>query len=315
GVLAARGFIRVRCGSCGHERLVPFSCRRRGWCPSCGGRRMSGCECKPDRAQPLRNGGDGRASRRPRLPDCPCPAVGAFDSICVALPPGLRLRSAERCLESFCVSCCREHSPPTEGDLIAIERNQSTYQKMPTLVLYELALSGHSPVTVTARQYSEQEHFALRGGLMQPQIAFCSRCRGMRVGWNQRYVLHSLRCRQWRRHSSRLFGLMFLTAVVFLAFPQPSKTVDSIDEATALPEQQAIIQNKVVQVSGPVVRSIEAFLTSHKIPGADLKRLAQAIVAGAKKHDLDPRLIASVVIVESRGNPFAISGKDAIGVM
>src|SRR5438094_4348604 len=41
GVLAARGFIRVRCGSCGHERLVPFSCRRRGWCPSCGGRRMA----------------------------------------------------------------------------------------------------------------------------------------------------------------------------------------------------------------------------------------------------------------------------------
>ena len=150
---------------------------------------------------------------------------------------------------------------------------------------------------------------------MQPQIAFCSRCRGMRVGWNQRYVLHSLRCRQWRRHSSRLFGLMFLTAVVFLAFPQPSKTVDSVDEATALPEQEAIVQNKVVQVSGPVVRSIEAFLTAHKIPGADLKRLAQAIVAGAKKHDLDPRLIASVVIVESRGNPFAISGKDAIGVM
>ena len=41
GVLAARGFIRVHCSSCGHDRLVPFSCRRRGWCPSCGGRRMA----------------------------------------------------------------------------------------------------------------------------------------------------------------------------------------------------------------------------------------------------------------------------------
>jgi ribosomal protein S27E len=40
GILA-RGFIRVRCESCGHDRLVPFSCRRRGWCPSCGGRRMA----------------------------------------------------------------------------------------------------------------------------------------------------------------------------------------------------------------------------------------------------------------------------------
>jgi hypothetical protein len=40
GVLA-RGFIRVRCASRSHDRLVAFSCRRRGWCPSCGGRRMA----------------------------------------------------------------------------------------------------------------------------------------------------------------------------------------------------------------------------------------------------------------------------------
>ena len=38
-------------------------------------------------------------------------------------------------------------------------------------------------------------------------------------------------------------------------------------------------------------------------------------MASAKKYDLDARLIASVTIVESRGNPFAISGKDAIGIM
>ena len=40
GVLA-RGFARVRCGDCAYERLVPFSCKGRGFCPSCGGRRMS----------------------------------------------------------------------------------------------------------------------------------------------------------------------------------------------------------------------------------------------------------------------------------
>jgi Putative transposase/Transposase zinc-binding domain len=38
GVLA-RGFARVRCGACGHELLVPFSCKRRGICPSCTARR------------------------------------------------------------------------------------------------------------------------------------------------------------------------------------------------------------------------------------------------------------------------------------
>ena len=35
------GCIRVGCERCGFERLVAFSCMRRGFCPSCVGRRMS----------------------------------------------------------------------------------------------------------------------------------------------------------------------------------------------------------------------------------------------------------------------------------
>lgn len=34
------GFLKVRCEKCHHERLVAFSCKRRGFCPSCGARRM-----------------------------------------------------------------------------------------------------------------------------------------------------------------------------------------------------------------------------------------------------------------------------------
>jgi hypothetical protein len=40
GVLA-HGFVRVRCGDCASERLVPFSCKGRTICPSCCGRRMT----------------------------------------------------------------------------------------------------------------------------------------------------------------------------------------------------------------------------------------------------------------------------------
>src|SRR5210317_206604 len=29
------GFLRVRCESCHDEKLVAFSCKRRGFCPSC----------------------------------------------------------------------------------------------------------------------------------------------------------------------------------------------------------------------------------------------------------------------------------------
>jgi hypothetical protein len=40
GVLAG-GFARLHCGSCGLGHLVPFSCKGRGFCPSCGERRMA----------------------------------------------------------------------------------------------------------------------------------------------------------------------------------------------------------------------------------------------------------------------------------
>jgi ribosomal protein S27E len=35
------GFLRVRCTDCHAEQLVAFSCKRRGFCPSCGTRRMA----------------------------------------------------------------------------------------------------------------------------------------------------------------------------------------------------------------------------------------------------------------------------------
>ncbi len=40
GILAY-GFMRARCGDCGHNFLLAFSCKRRGLCPSCATRRMA----------------------------------------------------------------------------------------------------------------------------------------------------------------------------------------------------------------------------------------------------------------------------------
>ena len=39
GVLA-HGFARFECDDCGYDHLVALSCKARGLCPSCGGRRM-----------------------------------------------------------------------------------------------------------------------------------------------------------------------------------------------------------------------------------------------------------------------------------
>jgi hypothetical protein len=38
--LLEHGFLRVKCSSCRFEHLVAFSCKLRGFCPSCGARRM-----------------------------------------------------------------------------------------------------------------------------------------------------------------------------------------------------------------------------------------------------------------------------------
>ena len=40
GILA-HGFLRLGCDTCKKDLLVPFSCKRRGFCPSCAGRRMA----------------------------------------------------------------------------------------------------------------------------------------------------------------------------------------------------------------------------------------------------------------------------------
>jgi len=39
--MLAFGFARVYCAGCKREELVAFSCKGRGFCPSCGGRRMA----------------------------------------------------------------------------------------------------------------------------------------------------------------------------------------------------------------------------------------------------------------------------------
>jgi hypothetical protein len=40
GILA-HGFLRLGCDTYQHEMLLAFSCKRRGFCPSCAGRRLA----------------------------------------------------------------------------------------------------------------------------------------------------------------------------------------------------------------------------------------------------------------------------------
>jgi soluble lytic murein transglycosylase-like protein len=63
------------------------------------------------------------------------------------------------------------------------------------------------------------------------------------------------------------------------------------------------------------INSIDSLLKKFNVDDARRQRVAQAIVRSSHTHNLDARLVASILIVESHGNPFAISRSDAVGIM
>jgi hypothetical protein len=148
---------------------------------------------------------------------------------------------------------------------------------------------------------------------MQP-IAFCNRCRGMRVGWNRRYVAHCVTCKEWWSRTAKLLVLLVLVSILTLAFSTPDALVFS-DENSGKTFKEAGLQLPLLASVDPAIKSMEAFLERYKVDGGQRGRIAAAIVHSGRKNDVDPRLIASIMIVESRANPFAISGADAVGIM
>jgi Transglycosylase SLT domain len=143
---------------------------------------------------------------------------------------------------------------------------------------------------------------------MRTRIAFCNRCLGMRVGWNLRYVAHCFVCKKWLRYSSELVGAVIFTSALLFALPEP--VVPAPSKLTSIRPEPA-----AGPTISPTVRSVADFLRRHEVREASRARLAESIVSSATKYDLDPKLIASITVIESRGNPFAISSKAAVGVM
>src|SRR5262245_30148768 len=127
-------------------------------------------------------------------------------------------------------------------------------------------------------------------------IAFCSRCRGMRVGWNERYVWHCLTCKEWITTSSKLLMVTVLLVVFIFGLPTPGAFVFSGD-GIQQPVQKAGFEVPTVSVIDPAVGSIETLLKGYGVDEAHRGRVALSVVRSARRHNLDPRLIASIVIV------------------
>jgi soluble lytic murein transglycosylase-like protein len=109
--------------------------------------------------------------------------------------------------------------------------------------------------------------------------------------------------------------LSFLLSIFIFAFPTPGGfglPELTADEAVAAPPAQPPAMAPVPRAA---LAPVEALLERYDVDKESLERVARAVLRSSRKHDVDPRLVTSIVIVESRANPFAISVSDSIGIM
>jgi soluble lytic murein transglycosylase-like protein len=137
----------------------------------------------------------------------------------------------------------------------------------------------------------------------------------MKVGWNRQYILHCLACEDWLSKSSRLLILTGLLSSFVFAFPVTTGVFAGSDLAARPAERRA----SPVKAQAPAAEEesvlVTRMLARHGVDPEHLPRVAQAILASGAKYKVDPRLVASIVIVESRANPFAVSSSDSVGIM
>ena len=146
---------------------------------------------------------------------------------------------------------------------------------------------------------------------MEP-IAFCNRCRGIKVGWNRRYIAHCLLCRQWLAKSFKTTVLTSLFSSFVFVYPVPSAVAPPLPTVAMTPA--AAFANAAAQRAENTA-AVEKLLVRHGVDKERLPRVVGAIMASSTRHGVDPRLVASIVIVESGANPYAVSEADAIGLM
>jgi soluble lytic murein transglycosylase-like protein len=121
-------------------------------------------------------------------------------------------------------------------------------------------------------------------------------------------------CKDWLSKSSKLLILTILLSILVLGFPTPSAYVFSVQSPTQV-VQEAGFDIPLLPAPDVAVTAMKGFLKKYDVDAGHRDRVATAIVNSSRKHDVDPRLVAAIMIVESRANPFAISNLDSIGIM
>src|SRR4030095_6667765 len=143
-------------------------------------------------------------------------------------------------------------------------------------------------------------------------VMFCNRCRGLKVGWNRRYILHSLGCQEWISKSTKLLVFNGLLSLLVCAYAVPTAVVAESSQA----ESGASTSHAAkVAAQKAADAQITRMLRDYVDDKDRLPRVVRAIMTSSQKYKIDPRLVASIVIVESGADPFAVSTAESVGIM
>jgi len=139
--------------------------------------------------------------------------------------------------------------------------------------------------------------------LLYQRIIFCHKCRrSMFVGPNARYLIHLA------RHTLVNRLLILVSVLGLISFAPSTISIMSgrkVGLASFISEEQ-LKQEKIVQ----------ATLHKHSaIKPEQINRLTKIIVRHAQNKKIDPKLVAAIIVVESRGNATAISEGKSVGLM
>ena len=139
----------------------------------------------------------------------------------------------------------------------------------------------------------------------------------MFTGWSLKYLTHCLVCIGWTSASFRVSIYSATAAVAISILPTTSAVVSSYWMAPgAAGQMETVRPSRAMAVPDPAILPIENLLERHSpLRSGDRKRISAAIVTSARKYELDPFLVTSILLAESSGNPFAISSGATVGIM
>jgi soluble lytic murein transglycosylase-like protein len=131
----------------------------------------------------------------------------------------------------------------------------------------------------------------------------------MKVGWNRRYVLHCLICLEWLAKSTKSLVFTGLLSSFVFAFPVTTE----VASVPGMPFRFSAAQVSAREAQQKT--AVEKLLAPYAENQEQSERVVSAIMASSKKYRMDPLLVASIVVVESGANPFAVSNADSVGIM